>query len=210
MPATGPNPEQRHPIAGVERTGFLKHFITRPTILVGDYTYYDDPRGPAQFEQNVLYHFDFTGDRLIIGKFCSIATDVRFLMNGGNHPTDWLTTYPFPAFGHGWEAAMPASWPSKGDTVVGHDVWFGYGAMILPGVRIGNGAIIASGSVVTKDVPAYAVVGGNPARVIRSRFDPATAARLEAVAWWDWDAAKITRHVRAICGGDVAALERAA
>lgn len=210
MPATGPNPEQRHPIAGVERTGFLKHFITRPTILVGDYTYYDDPRGPAQFEQNVLYHFDFTGDRLIIGKFCSIATDVRFLMNGGNHPTDWLTTYPFPALGHGWEAAMPASWPSKGDTVVGHDVWFGYGAMILPGVRIGNGAIIASGSVVTKDVPAYAVVGGNPARVIRSRFDPATAARLEAVAWWDWDAAKITRHVRAICGGDVAALERAA
>ena len=104
---------------------------------------------------------------------------------------------------------MPAAWPSKGDTVVGHDVWFGYGAMIMPGVRIGNGAIIASGSVVTKDVPAYAVVGGNPAKVIRTRFDDATVARLEAVAWWDWDAAKITRHVRAICGGDVAALERA-
>ncbi len=209
MPATGPSPEQRHPIPGVERTGFLKHYITRPTIVVGDYTYYDDPRGPAQFEQNVLYHFDFTGDKLIIGKFCSIATDVRFLMNGGNHPTDWLTTYPFPAFGGGWEAAMPAAWPSKGDTVVGHDVWFGYGAMIMPGVTIGNGAIIASGSVVTKDVPAYAVVGGNPARVIRSRFDAATVARLEAVAWWGWDAAKITRNVRAICAGDVAALERA-
>lgn len=209
MSPVGPNPAQRHPIPGVERTGFLKHYITRPTIIVGDYTYYDDPRGPAQFEQNVLYHFDFTGDRLIIGKFCSIATDVRFLMNGGNHPTNWLTTYPFPAFGQGWEAATPAAWPTKGDTVVGHDVWFGYGAMIMPGVTIGNGAIIASGAVVTKDVPAYAVVGGNPAKVIRTRFDDATVARLEAVAWWDWDAAKITRNVQAICGGDVAALERA-
>jgi virginiamycin A acetyltransferase len=205
----GPEPQTRHPIAGIERTAFLKPFITRPNIIVGDYTYYDDPRGTAQFESNVLYHFDFIGDRLIIGKFCSIATDVRFIMNGGSHPTTWLTTYPFPIFGHGWEDAMPSSWPTKGDTVVGNDVWFGYGALIMPGVRIADGAIIATASVVTKDVPPYAIVGGNPATVLRKRFDDAAIARLQALRWWDWDAAKITRNVKAICGTDVAALERA-
>jgi virginiamycin A acetyltransferase len=205
----GPSPEERFPIAGIDRTAFLRNFITRPNIIVGDYTYYDDPRGPAQFEANVLYHFEFTGDRLIIGKFCSIATDVRFIMNGGNHPTTWLTTYPFPVFGHGWEAALPPAWPTKGDTVVGNDVWLGYSALVMPGVAIGNGAIIATAAVVTKDVPAYAIVGGNPATVLRYRFDPGTIARLEALRWWDWDAAKITRNVKAICGADVGALERA-
>lgn len=205
----GPSPTERFPIAGIDRTAFLRNFITRPNILVGDYTYYDDPRGPAQFEANVLYHFEFTGDRLIIGKFCSIATEVRFIMNGGNHPTTWLTTYPFPVFGRGWEAALPPAWPTKGDTVVGNDVWLGYSALVMPGVAIGNGAIIATAAVVTKDVPAYAIVGGNPATVLRYRFDPDAIARLEALRWWDWDAAKITRNVRAICGADVAALERA-
>jgi virginiamycin A acetyltransferase len=205
----GPPPDERFPIPGIDRTAFLKPFITRPNIIVGDYTYYDDPRGAAQFEANVLYHFDFTGDRLIIGKFCSIATDVRFIMNGGSHPTTWLTTYPFPIFGHGWEAALPEAWPTKGDTVVGNDVWFGYSALIMPGAHIGNGAIVATAAVVTKDVPAYAIVGGNPARVLRYRFDPDTIARLEALRWWDWDAAKVTRNVRAICGADVGALERA-
>ena len=205
----GPAPGQRFPIPGIDRTGFLKNFITRPNIVVGDYTYYDDPRGPAHFESNVLYHFEFTGDRLRIGKFCSIATDVRFIMNGGNHPTDWLTTYPFPIFGHGWEAAMPPAWPTRGDTVVENDVWFGYGALIMPGVHIGNGAIIATAAVVTKNVPPYAIVGGNPATVIRTRFDEATIERLETVAWWNWPPEKITRNVRVICSGDVAALERA-
>lgn len=205
----GPSPDECFPIAGIERTAFLKHFITRPNIIVGDYTYYDDPRGPARFESNVLYHFEFTGDRLIIGRFCSIAADVRFVMNGGNHPTTWLTTYPFPVFGHGWEAAMPEAWPGKGDTVVGNDVWLGYSALVMPGITIGNGAIIATAAVVTRDVPAYAIVGGNPATILRHRFDPDTIARLEALRWWDWDAAKITRNVKAICGTDVAALERA-
>lgn len=208
MPATGPTPDTRFPMAGIERVAFLKNFITRPSIIVGDYTYYDDPRGPAQFEANVLYHFEFNHDRLIIGKFCSIATDVRFIMNGGNHPTTWLTTYPFPIFGAGWESATPASWPNKGDTVVGHDVWLGYGALIMPGVKLGNGAIVASGSVVTRDVPSYAIVGGNPAQVIRMRFDDAVIARLEALQWWDWDVGRITRHVTALCSGDLAALER--
>jgi virginiamycin A acetyltransferase len=209
MVSRGPSPDTLHPIAGVQRTGFLKNFITRPNIEVGDYTYYDDPRGPSEFEANVLYHFEFNGDRLIIGKFCSIAAEVRFIMNGGNHPTSWLTTYPFPIFGQGWEAAMPPSWPTKGDTVVGHDVWLGYSALIMPGVRIGNGAIVATRSVVTKDVPSYAIVGGNPATVLRYRFDEPTIQRLESLAWWDWDAAKITRNVRALCDGDLDALERA-
>jgi len=209
MPAHGPSPDERHPITSVARTGFLRNFITRPNIIVGDYTYYDDPRGPERFEANVLYHFDFVGDRLIIGRYCSIAAEVRFIMNGGNHPTDWLTTYPFPIFGHGWEAAAPPSWPNRGDTVVGHDVWLGYGAVVMPGITIGNGAIIATASVVTQNVPPYAIVGGNPARVIRRRFDDDTVARLEALRWWDWDAEKITRNVAALCGGDVEALERA-
>ena len=207
--ANGPSPETRHPIPGVTRTAFLKPFITRPTIEVGDYTYYDDPRGAEQFEANVLYHFDFIGDRLIIGKYCSIAAEVRFIMNGGNHPTTWLTTYPFPIFGGGWERAMPASWPLRGDTVVGNDVWIGYGAVVMPGVRIGDGAIVAAMSVVTKDVPAYAIVGGNPATVLRPRFDKSTVERLLAIRWWDWEPERVARQVLALCAGDIAALERA-
>lgn len=205
----GPSAEMRHPIDGAARTGFLKHFITRPNIEVGDYSYYDDPAGVERFEENVLYHFDFIGDRLIIGRFCSIAADTRFIMNGGNHATDWFTTFPFPVFGHGWETAMPESWPHRGDTIVGHDVWIGYGATIMPGVRIGNGAIIAARSVITRDVEAFSIVGGNPAEPIRYRFDEETRRELDRIAWWDWDAAKITRNVRAICGGDLPALEAA-
>jgi virginiamycin A acetyltransferase len=203
----GPSPETRYPIPGITRTGFLKPFITRPNIHVGDYTYYDDPRGPEHFEANVLYHFDFNHDRLEIGKYCSIAAEVRFIMNGGNHPTTWLTTYPFPIFGQGWESATPTAWPNRGDTVVGNDVWIGYGATIMPGIRIGDGAIVATASVVTKDVPPYAIVGGNPAGLLRYRFDEATIARLLALRWWDWDPARVARHVGALCGGDIAALE---
>ncbi len=202
----GPSPETRHPIREAERVGFLKNFITRPNIEVGDYTYYDDPAGVERFEENVLYHFDFIGDRLIIGRYCSIAAETRFIMNGGNHATDWFTTFPFPIFGHGWERATPESWPHRGDTVVGHDVWIGYGATVMPGVRIGNGAIIAARSVVTKDVDAFAVVGGNPARPIRYRFEESTRNALTKIAWWDWDADKITRNVPAICSADLDAL----
>jgi virginiamycin A acetyltransferase len=205
----GPSPTLRHPIEGARRVGFLKNFITRPNIEVGDYTYYDDPAGPERFEENVLYHFEFTGDRLVIGRFCSIAAETRFIMNGGNHATDWYTTYPFPIFGHGWETATPDAWPTRGDTVVGHDVWIGYGCTIMPGIRIGNGAIIATRSVVTRDVEPFAVVGGNPATVIRYRFDEPTRRALATIAWWDWDAAKITRNVKAICSHDLAALQAA-
>jgi virginiamycin A acetyltransferase len=205
----GPSPDVRFPLQGVERLGFLKNFVTRPNIEVGDFTYYDDPKGVERFEENVLYHFDFIGDRLIIGRFCSIAAETRFIMNGGNHATTWFTTFPFPIFGNGWEAAEPESWPNRGDTIVGNDVWIGYGATIMPGVNIGDGAIVATKAVVTKDVEPYAIVGGNPAAVIRYRFDELTRNALRDIAWWDWNIEKITRNVKAICAGDLAALKSA-
>ena len=208
MPADIPSPGAPYPLPNQTRLGYLKNHITHPNILVGDYTYYDDPAGMQEFERNVLYHFDFIGDRLIIGKFCSIATGVKFIMNGGNHRTDWLTNYPFPVFGGDWAAAMPDHWPNKGDTVIGSDVWIGHGATLMPGVKIGDGAIIASEAVVTSNVEPYAIVGGNPAELIRARFDAPTIDRLLQIRWWDWPIEKITANVKAICGGDVAALVR--
>lgn len=209
-PLTGPSPDTRHPVGGHERLAFLKNIITNPLIEVGDYTYYDDFEDVRNFERNVLYHFPFIGDKLRIGRFCQIASGVKFIMNGGNHRTDLFTTYPFPVFGQGWEAAFdPATFPSKGDLVVENDVWLGHDALLMPGVRVGNGAIVATRAVVTRDVPDYAIVAGNPAQVVRRRYDEATVARLLAVAWWHWDAAKITRHQQAICGLDIAALEQA-
>ena len=201
-----PSATALYPIANQSRVGFLKNHITRTNIQVGDYTYYDDPAGMAEFERNVLYHFDFVGDRLIIGRFCSIATGVKFIMNGGNHRTDWLTNYPFPVFGGEWSAAIPDSWPNKGDTVVGNDVWIGHGATLMPGVMVGDGAIIAAESVVTSDVEPYGVVGGNPAKLIRRRFDAATIEQLLHLRWWDWPIEKITAKVKAICSGDFADL----
>lgn len=207
--ATGPSPDTRNPITGQTRLVYLKTIITNSNIIVGDYTYYDDFENPENFERNVLYHFDFIGDKLIIGKFCSIASDVKFIMNGGNHRTDWLTNYPFPVFGNGWETAMPDEWPDKGNTVIGNDVWIGYGATLMPGVQVGDGAIIAAQSVVTKSVAPYAVVGGNPAEEIRKRFDDETVQALVDSRWWDWDIEKITHNLKAICGSDIEALRRA-
>lgn len=196
---------------GVTRLAFLRPFIKRPTIVVGDYTYYDDPRGPERFEEeNVLYHFDWIGDRLIIGRYCSIAAETRFVMNGGNHPTDWITTFPFPAFGQGWERAMPSAWPTRGDTVIGNDVWIGYGATIMPGITVGDGAVVAARAVVTRDVAPYAIVGGNPAQLIRMRFDADTVERLRALGWWTWPNECVSRYVHLLCSGDVSALEQAA
>jgi len=188
---------------------FLKNVVKNPNIEVGDFTYYHDFTDPGAFERNVLYHFDFNGDKLIIGKYCSVASGVRFIMNGGNHRTDWFTNYPFPVFGNGWEAAMPSSWPNKGNTVVGNDVWIGFEATIMPGVTIGDGAIVATKSVVTSDVEPYAIVGGHPARVIRKRFDEATIEELMKIQWWNWDQEKVSRNVKAICGGDLELLRKA-
>lgn len=209
----GPDPNDPHPIAAHPRVCFLKPVITRPNIEIGDYTYYDDPDAPERFEdRNVLHHYDFMGDRLVIGKFCAIATGARFIMNGANHALDGLSTFPFQIFGGGWEADFdPASLDAghRGDTVIGNDVWIGTRAVILPGVTVGDGAIIAAHAVVSRDVPPYAVVAGNPAEIRKRRFDDETVAALLQIAWWNWPPEKTTRHVAAIQGADVQALRAA-
>lgn len=218
---TIPDPERPYPLEGYPHLVFLKHFITSPLIEVGDYTYYEDIKGPEGFQQrNVLHHG--CGERLSIGRFCSIATDVRFITNHGLHNQAGLSTFPFQAFGGAWADAMTRAsadglhngeWRGngvfKGDTRVEHDVWLGREALIMPGVTIGHGAIVAARAVVTRDVPAYAVVGGTPARVMRMRFDEETIARLLALAWWDWSHAEITSLLPTIMYGDVARLEEA-
>ncbi len=210
--AFGPNPDAKRPIALHPRVGFLKALVDRPNIEIGDYTYYDDPEGPDRFiEKCVLHHYDFIGDRLVVGRFCAIAGGVRFVMNGANHTMTGLSTYPFNIFGHGWEKGFDvSSWENsvRGDTIVGSDVWIGMEAIIMPGVTIGDGAIIAARSVVTKDVPPYAIVAGNAAKVVKMRFDEEAVKRLLAIAWWNWDAEKITRNLAAIRGSDIDLLER--
>ncbi len=158
-----------------------------------------------------MYLFPFIGDKLIIGKFCALARGVKFIMNGANHKMDGFSTYPFYIFGNGWEIAAPApgTLPNKGNTIIGNDVWIGYDALIMPGVTIGDGAIVAARSVVTSDVPAYAIAGGNPAKVIRRRFSDETIASLLNIAWWDWDILKITRNLDAISAADLELLRTA-
>lgn len=204
----GPNSAVKHPMAGFPQVCFIKNTVDNPNIIIGDYTYYDDPEDSENFERNVLYHFPFIGDKLIIGKFCAIAKGVQFIMNGANHKLCGFSTFPFYIFGNGWEKSMPqpGDLPFKGDTVIGNDVWIGYKALIMPGVKIGNGAIISSRSVVTSDVPAYAVVGGNPAKVIKKRFPDETIEALENLAWWDWPVDKITQNLNVIMSNDLGAL----
>jgi virginiamycin A acetyltransferase len=204
----GPDPANPHPMEGFPQVCFIKNRVKNPNIIIGDFTYYDDPEGAENFERNVLYHFPFIGDKLIIGKFCAIAKGVQFIMNGANHSMAGFSTYPCYIFGNGWEASQPQAGdlPDKGDTVIGNDVWIGYQALIMPGIKIGNGAIISLRSVVTSDVPAYSIVGGNPARVIRQRFNDETISILEKLAWWDWPVEKITQNLPAIRSANVEAL----
>jgi virginiamycin A acetyltransferase len=204
----GPSPDNPHPMAGFPQVCYLKNIVRNPNIVIGDYTYYDDPEDPDNFERNVLYHFPFIGDKLVIGKFCALARGVKFIMNGANHKMSGISTYPFHIFGNGWEHAAPApgELPYKGDTVVGNDVWIGYDVLVMPGVHIGDGAIVSSRSVVTADVAPYSVVGGNPARQLKERFAPAAAARLQAIAWWDWPVEQITANLALIVSGDIEAL----
>lgn len=205
-----PNPTTVYPLANVERLCFLKNIIKNPNIVVGDYTYYDDFETVDNFEKNVRYLFDFSGDKLMIGKFCMIASGVEFIMNGANHLVDAVSSFPFAIFGGDWADAMAGkTYPNRGDIIVGNDVWIGYNATILSGVKIGDGAIIGAKSVVTSDVPPYSIVAGNPARIIRKRHDDATIERLLTLAWWDWDLEKLTRNVHLLTGNDVDALENA-
>lgn len=202
-----PDPNTLYPIAGVTRTVYLKNIIKNPQIIVGDYTYYDDPEDIYNFEKNVLYLFDFMQDKLIIGKFCQIATGVRFIMNGSNHAMDGVSTYPFKVFGDAWQNAT-MNVVSKGDTVIGNDVWIGNSVTIMQGIKIGHGAILGTNSLITKDVEPYAIVGGNPACVIRKKFSDETIASLLDIAWWDWPVEKITENLMAITTGDIGTLIR--
>ena len=201
----GPDPNAVHPNPDIPSVCYIKNVITRPAILVGEYTYYDDPVDSEGFEKHVTHHYDFIGDKLIIGKFCAIGKGVEFIMNGANHRMCSITTYPFNIMGGGWEKCTPTldELPLKGDTMVGNDVWFGQNVTVLPGVHIGDGAIIAANSVVASHIPPYCVAGGNPCRIIRRRFDEALTEYLLELKWWDWSAEKIFRNLETLCSGDL-------
>lgn len=204
----GPNKDELFPLQGYNRLCFLKNIIKNPNIIVGDYTYYDDFENVENFEKNVKYHFDFIDDKLVIGNFCMIASDVKFIMNGANHLSESISSYPFAIFGNGWENAMEGkSYPNKGDLIIGNDVWIGYNATIMSGIVIGDGAIIATNATVTKDVPPYTIVGGNPAKEIRKRFDEETINKLLSIQWWNWDIATISKNVQALTSGNLCELD---
>jgi len=203
-----PDKDLAFPLPNYDRLCFLKNIITNPNISVGDYTYYDDFENARNFERNVKYHFDFIGDKLIIGKFCMIASDVTFIMNGGNHLVDAVSAYPFAIFGNDWQNAMQnRAYPVKGDTIIGNDVWIGYKSIIMPAVRIGDGSIIATNSTVTKNVEPYSIVGGNPAKEIRKRFSDEKIKTLMELKWWDWPVDKITRNLHRLTNDDIEDLE---
>ena len=204
-----PNKDIAFPLENYDKLCFLKNIIKNPNIIVGDYTYYDDFEDVHNFEKNVKYHFDFTGDQLIIGKFCMIASDVKFIMNGANHLSNAISTYPFAVFGNGWENAMEGkTYPNKGNIEIGNDVWIGYNATIMAGVKIGDGAIIATNSTVVSDVEPYSIVGGNPAKKIKKRFSPEIIERLLKLQWWNWDIEKITKNVQNLTDLDLDKLEK--
>lgn len=202
MPA--PDKNKKFPLDGYEKLCFLNNIITNPNIIIGDYTYYDDFETVENFEKNVRYHFDFINDKLIIGKFCMIASGAKFIMNGGNHISQSLSSYPFAIFGHDWQHAMDGkTYPNKGDIIIGNDVWIGHNATIMAGVTIGDGAIIATNATVIKDVAPYSIVGGNPAMEIKKRFSQPVIDKLLQLKWWDWDIEKITANVQYLTGDDV-------
>ena len=195
-------------------TVYLRNVVTDPSIIVGDYTIYDDfVHDPRDFQRNnVLYHYPINHERLVIGKFCSIACGARFLFNSANHTQRSLSTYIFPVLFEEWGLdveRIPEAWDNKGDIVIGNDVWIGYEAVVLAGVTIGDGAIIGARAVVTRDVPPYTIVGGVPAKPIRKRFSDAEIARLLELKWWDWPVEKIAAGIDAIQSGDLEALAEA-
>lgn len=201
-----------YPRTGDKNTVYLKPLVTDPNITVGEYTMYNDfTADPALFEKNnVLYHYPVNHDRLVIGKFCSLACGVRFLFNSANHRMSSLSTYPFPLFYEEWELdvkEVARSWDNKGDIIVGNDVWIGYEAVIMAGVTIGDGAIIGTRSLVTKDVAPYTIVGGIPAKPIRKRFSEQIISKLIELKWWDWPKEKIKANIEAIQSGRIEQLK---
>ena len=206
-------PENKiYPRTGDKETIYLKNVITNPNIVVGDYTMYNDfVNDPVLFEKNnVLYHYPINHDKLIIGKFCSIACGAKFLFNSANHTLSSLSTYPFPLFFEEWNFEIKdvtKSWDNKGNIIIGIDVWIGYEAVILAGVTIGDGAIIGTRAVVTKDVPPYTIVGGVPAKPIKKRFSEEIISKLLDIQWWNWSDEKIAKNIKAIQTGKIDELQ---
>lgn len=195
-----------YPRTNDTETVYLKNVITKPNIIVGDFTMYNDyVNDPRLFEKNnVLYQYPINQDKLIIGKFCSIACGAKFIFNSANHTLSSLSTYPFPIFFEEWGLDVKNitdAWDNKGDIVIGNDVWIGYEAVIMPGVTIGDGAIIGTRAVVTKDVPPYTIVGGVPAKPIRKRFSEDVISSLLEIKWWDWPKEKIAENISVIQSG---------
>lgn len=207
-----PNPKKIYPRTNDLSTVYLKNVITNPNIIVDDFTMYNDfSNDPKDFQnKNVLYHYPFVNkDKLIIGKFCSIACGAKFIFNSANHTLKSLSSYPFPIFHEEWDSAMNVceAWDNKGDIIIGNDVWIGFEAIIMSGVHIGDGAIIGTRALVTKDVPPYAIVGGIPAKIIRKRFEDSVIEDLLKIKWWNWSTEKISEKLTAIKIGDIAALK---
>ena len=211
---TIPAPTKLYPRSGDRQTIYLKNAIENPRIEVGGFTIYNDfVHDPRDFQRNnVLYHYPVNGDKLVIGKFCSIACGARFIMNSANHAMGSLSTYVFPIFYEEWDHGMVVTeaWDNRGDILIGNDVWIGYEAVVLAGVTIGDGAIVAARAVVTKDVPPYTIVGGMPAKPIRKRFSDSEIDQLLELKWWDWPPEQIAAHIDLIQSGDLEKLKRAA
>lgn len=202
------DPSKIYPRTNDKTTVYLKSVVDNPAIEVGEFTIYNDfVRDPADFAaNNVLYHYPVNHDRLVIGKYCSVACGAKFIFTSANHTLRSLSTYPFPIFFEEWGLEVrkiTEAWDNKGDIVIGNDVWIGYEAVILSGVKIGDGAIIGTRAVVTRDVPPYTIVGGVPAKPIRRRFSDETVAELLKLKWWDWPAEKVKEHLDAIQSGDL-------
>ena len=193
-----PNPKDIFPNPNLKDICYIKNVIKSPNIIVGDYTYYFEEGKSDKFEEHVTHHYDFIGDKLIIGKFCSIAKGIEFIMNGANHRMKCISTYPFYIMGGDWGSALAPhtdELPLKGDTVVGNDVWFGQNVTVLPGIHIGDGAIIGANSVVSKDIPPYSIAAGNPCRVVNKRFDDEMIELLLEFKWWDKDIEEINELI---------------
>lgn len=202
-------PEEKiYPRTGDTQTIYLKSVITNPNIMIGDYTMYNDfVNDPINFEKNnVLYHYPVNHDKLIIGKFCSIACGAKFIFTSANHTLKSLSTYPFPLFWEEYGLAqkdVTLAWDNKGDIIIENDVWIGYESVIMPGIHIGNGAIIGTRAVVTKDVEPYTIVGGVPAKPIKKRFNDETIEKLQSICWWDWDKEKVREKINDIMCGNI-------
>lgn len=206
------NSNKIYPRTGDKETVYLKSVITKPNILVGEYTMYNDfVNDPTQFENNnVLYHYPINNDKLIIGKYCSIACGAKFMFTSGNYKMSSLSTYPFPLFFEEWDLDknnITDAWDNEGDIIIGNDVWIGYESVIMQGIHIGDGAIIATRAVVTKDVPPYTIVGGVPAKEIKKRFSEEIIKKLIKIKWWNWTENKIKMNLHHILKGDVDKLQ---